>query len=292
VYPPRNHPRVREYVEIIVVAVAVAMGFRTYFIQPFKIPTGSMQPTLYGITHAAAPERQWFDYVPLNLVRMVVFGETYHEARAQVTGEISDRYQQTDEADIFFIEGVPHRLPRGIKPQTPDRLVQKGQVLAAWRTRLGDHIFVNKIAYNFRRPDRGDIFVFGTKGIDYDRIRPDSFYIKRLAGLPGEEIGIDPPYLLADGRQVTEPYPFHRLLTDMDKGYMGYQLPPARAAGDVKIGARGDRLKLSPTQYLPLGDNTMFSLDGRYFGGVEREQIVGPAFMVYWPFTKRWGRVL
>src|SRR3984885_6397329 len=40
----------RENVEVLLVALAVAMGIRTFFLQPFKIPTGSMQPTLYGIT--------------------------------------------------------------------------------------------------------------------------------------------------------------------------------------------------------------------------------------------------
>src|ERR1039458_1536048 len=39
----------RENVEVLLVALAVAMGIRTFFLQPFKIPTGSMQPTLYGV---------------------------------------------------------------------------------------------------------------------------------------------------------------------------------------------------------------------------------------------------
>src|SRR6266849_1416509 len=41
----------RENVEVLLVALAVAMGIRTFFLQPFKIPTGSMQPTLFGVTH-------------------------------------------------------------------------------------------------------------------------------------------------------------------------------------------------------------------------------------------------
>src|SRR5580692_7867026 len=47
---PYPNPVWRENVEVLLVAIAVAMAIRTFFIQPFKIPTGSMQPTLYGIT--------------------------------------------------------------------------------------------------------------------------------------------------------------------------------------------------------------------------------------------------
>jgi len=46
---PYSHPTWRENVEVLLVAIAVAMAVRTFFVQPFKIPTGSMQPTLFGI---------------------------------------------------------------------------------------------------------------------------------------------------------------------------------------------------------------------------------------------------
>src|SRR5450755_4505182 len=47
---PYPHAAWRENIEVLLVALAVAMGIRTFFLQPFKIPTGSMQPTLYGVT--------------------------------------------------------------------------------------------------------------------------------------------------------------------------------------------------------------------------------------------------
>ena len=47
---PYPHPVWRENVEVLLVALAVAMAIRTFFVQPFKIPTGSMQPTLFGVT--------------------------------------------------------------------------------------------------------------------------------------------------------------------------------------------------------------------------------------------------
>ncbi len=47
---PYPNAGMRENIEVLLVALAVAMGIRTFFLQPFKIPTGSMQPTLFGIT--------------------------------------------------------------------------------------------------------------------------------------------------------------------------------------------------------------------------------------------------
>ena len=53
IVPPRRFPRLREWLDIIAVVGAVAFGFRGLFIQTFKIPTSSMQPTLYGVHYMA-----------------------------------------------------------------------------------------------------------------------------------------------------------------------------------------------------------------------------------------------
>ncbi len=290
--PPRSSPKIRENIEIFAVAVAVAMGFRTYFIQPFKIPTGSMQPTLYGIHVNGEAQKTLMDVFPLNVVRLAVFGERYVEVRAKASGPIA-LMGRSEDGVVYSIGGVPHTIRYGMhEERLASPYVEKGQLLASGLVRQGDHIFVNKVIYNFRRPERGDIFVFSTDLIKYAGIRPDSFYIKRLAGLPGERISIDPPYLVANGEKITSPYPFERLVKETEKGYVGYVLPDSRTyMADMKLSTTHSVLQLGADEYLPLGDNTRSSLDGRYFGAVPSVSIVGPAFMVYWPFGQRWGHV-
>ena len=288
VYPPRPFPRIRENVEIFAVAFAVAMGFRTYFIQPFKIPTGSMQPTLYGITVQQQSAPGPLDRFPVNLLTLIFSGEKYTEVTARVSGPIDTRFAVEEEFFVFYVQGVPHKIRKGLAVYfSPGDYVAKGQLMASGRVRYGDHIFVDKVRYNFARPKRGDIVVFSTDFIHDARIKPNTFYIKRMAALPGERVGIEPPYLMVGGTKVTEPYPFHRLVTD--PGYSGYTLAKAQTNQPAFL-AEGQQERLIPEDaFLPLGDNTSFSLDGRYFGPVKRKSLVGPAFMVYWPFSKRWG---
>lgn len=283
--PPRPYPKVRENLDILVVALAVAMAFRTYFLQPFKIPTGSMQPTLYGITTQPQEGRHWWDFPPLSLAAWLVTGERYVETKAPVAGPLQGRYRATESEDVCMIGSTPVRIRTGLPMRVkPGAWVEKGDVLASGRMKLGDHLFVNRVAYNFFPPKRGDIVVFDTDAIEFDKIRKNTYYIKRLVGLPGETVGIDPPYLIVDGERITTPQAFERQVEG--DGYNGYVCAPGSLLDDPE-----KRIKLTEDEFLPFGDNTLSSLDGRYFGGVPREALVGPALFVYWPFTKRWGLV-
>lgn len=291
-FPRRPKARWRENIEILVVALAVAMAFRTYFIQPFKIPTGSMQPTLFGIIVEEQDRRGVMDIFPLSLVNLVLFGERYVEVKAPVSGQIFKR-GISDEYEWYEIRTGTGAVQRKIRPGMQLRFEQgqyvaKGSVLASGRVRHGDHIFVDKVRYNFSRPRRGNIFVFSTDNIPHPRIRKNSFYIKRLVGLPGEKIQVDPPYLVVDGKRIEQPYPFERLANDPN--YDGYSLI-SRLAADAIIRDRSDAIQLGKAEYLPFGDNTLHSMDGRFFGGVPEVNIVGPAFAIYWPLSKRWGHV-
>jgi signal peptidase I len=286
VHPPRGARALREWVEMIAVAGAVAFAFRTYFVQPFKIPTGSMQPTLYGVTAVPQEGRRWIDYPPLSWVGWSLLGEGYVETRSKVAGTLSPMGLPGEEFTTVFVDRTPHAVRKGLPLRVePGTFVPRGSVLASGRVRMGDHVFVNKVLYNFRKPRRGEIIVFDTDLVEgLRRTRPNTFYIKRLVGLPGETIAIDPPHLVADGERVTEPPPFRRLVEETARGYNGYRFWP----GSLLSGP-GDRIVLPADHYLPFGDNTTNSLDGRVFGALPREALVGPAFAVYWPFSERWG---
>ena len=68
VYPSSYRRGVRENVEVIIVALGAAMAIRAFFFQPFKIPTGSMQPTLSGITGEARAGSSLLDRQPFRFV--------------------------------------------------------------------------------------------------------------------------------------------------------------------------------------------------------------------------------
>jgi signal peptidase I len=80
----------RENIEVFLVAIVVAMAIRTFFLQPFKIPTGSMEPTLYGIEDKDLRDEPGFKMPgPLERVWDLVYdGTLYHEITAPADGEV------------------------------------------------------------------------------------------------------------------------------------------------------------------------------------------------------------
>lgn len=291
IHPAPALPHLHEWVEIAVVAIGVAMTFRCYVLQPFKIPTGSMMPTLYGVTAQAQDAPGWQDRFPVNLVGWALFGEGYVHVRSKVSGTVEIVEGRERDRIAVVVNGVAHRvrspLKEFIKVQN-GQFVERGQTLVQGRLKFGDQVFVNRMRYNFIAPHRGDVIVFDTSAIEHPQIQPGDFYIKRLVGLPGERIMLDPPYLVADGRKVLKPEFFRRKAEEWNDRFQGYVF--AQPSWPIpKLGRAGEELALAPDQFLPMGDNTRSSLDGRYFGGVPIRSLVGPASMVYWPISERWG---
>lgn len=298
--PTKDHVVLRENLEVIVVAVIVAMAVRTYFLQPFKIPTGSMQPTLYGITSQEIAQPGWIDRMPVKLLKWMVSGEWYTEIRAKASGYVTDstRLRHNGASPPMVLIGTQaQKIPRyaRLRYQTGE-YVTEGTLLWSGIVKAGDHVFVDKVSWNFRRPRRGQIMVFKTDGIPISDppLPRGTHYIKRLVGLPNERVQIAPPYLLIDGERELKT-PTIRRIAESDPGYHGYRL--ATHDPQAHLTTPGRAIALDDGQYFALGDNTLSSKDGRYWGFVPEQNLVGPAIVVYWPFWnagsqfggQRWG---
>lgn len=308
VAPAKRFPVLREYVEIVTVALTVAMGFRAYFIQPFKIPTGSMEPSLFGIHYIPAKQAHLSDRYPLNLFKWLALGHWYKEIKADysgvVTAILTQRRTDINEARIVAtgvmpeqgyieIDGYKQELPANVQLHVrPGSSVIRGQsVIASGIKVAGDHVFVDKVSWNFRAPRRSEVMVFVTKGIE--KLGTNKHYIKRTCGLPGETIAIDPPYLQVNGVRIDDGAigAIARREGTFDEKVNGY-VPTGSdtEAGDF-LAQPGDQVRLGSHEYFCMGDNTEHSLDSRYWGPLKAENTVGPAVIVYWPFSSRWGLI-
>jgi signal peptidase I len=290
----------RENTEVILVALVIALGVRAYFLQPFKIPTGSMQPTLYGVTGTPTVEP-----LPNLLVRVVDFvlrGRTWIDVTAEqddtVIGlrEVS-RFHFFTSTEIVtrgraYSVPAPANVVRDDFKIYPGRTLRAGEPIVRGHADSGDQLFVDKVSYNFVRPKDGDVFVFKTTGIRRIVVPPgmgSQYYIKRLAGLGGQTLRIDPPNLVIDGK-VPELPVFRRVMACRD-GYNGYANTSGGGAAFPILGSPSDEYRVPEANYFALGDNSYHSSDSRYFGPVPEKNVVGRGLVVYWPFLGRWGLI-
>ena len=118
------------------------------------------------------------------------------------------------------------------------------------------YVMINKQAYLFRPPQRGDVIVFhlpSNTNIDF---------IRRIIGLPGDTVQIDGTEVKVNNTVLKEPYVSSNTTPIVNTW------------------------KVPPGQYFVLGDNRPSSEDSRYWGPVPKNYIVGKAIFVYWPSDK------
>jgi len=322
-----------ENVEVMFVAIVIALGLRAYYLQPFRIPTGSMQPTLNGIIGTPLKKDQWPSF-PQRLLEKALRGRTYvyvvndRDRHISITRQGGLDIQDTQfmhffsRAEIRFSDSDPLLLPAPTNPSSEiglgaainyavrnGGLIPKGMVLCEGTIDSGDLVLVDKFSYNFRKPTRGEVFVFNTIAIEGIQKRSGeqgagSHYIKRLCGVPGDTLSIRSPNLLVDGKIAQEPG-IQRVI----RGEGAYQINPTgyglassnEAAHNGKklpqyLAKEGATLALAANarpgmrEYAALGDNTGNSLDSRYWGPVKEFNLVGPALFSLWPITTgHWG---
>ncbi|HVV01489.1 MAG TPA: signal peptidase I [Verrucomicrobiae bacterium] len=317
----------RENVEVLLVALAVAMGIRTFFLQPFKIPTGSMQPTLFGVTsepdYSRMPPNTNSDFkVPTGWARVKEWfqGVSYVHVVAKNDGEL-ERIDPPVKLLIFnlfqklVIGGETYWIwfPPDYGDPRLDRLERaglrtgmmfhKGDDVVRLRITSGDHLFVDRFTYNFFRPSRGEIIVFETKGIN--NLPQDQFYIKRMVALGGERVQIgDDRHLIINGRRLDASVPHFEKVYSFDpkqppresqysghvneKTYLEYRPDPYEQLAP-NFPDQSAVYEVRPDHFMVMGDNTMNSLDSRNWGDFPAGNVIGKSFFVYWPFSTRFG---
>ncbi|OGW76974.1 MAG: signal peptidase I [Omnitrophica bacterium RIFCSPHIGHO2_02_FULL_49_9] len=130
----------------------------------------------------------------------------------------------------------------------------------------GDRIFVDKWSYHFRLPKRGEIIVF--------RYPPDpkKDFVKRLIAFGGEEVVIQGGHVFINGQKfdqlvgVTEHYYYNRK--------------------DWEYGREGEVIQVPIDSFFVLGDNSAQSSDSRNWGFVPKRNLVGRAFVIWWPLRR------
>jgi len=120
----------------------------------------------------------------------------------------------------------------------------------------GDRILIDRFSYKFNPVERGDIVVLGYP------LDPSLDYIKRIIGVPGDEVQIRAGEVFVNGYPVKEPY-----VADLD--------PTSYHTARVQ-----------PGHYFVLGDNRPHSSDSREFGQVREELLKGRVNICLWPITR------
>jgi len=135
----------------------------------------------------------------------------------------------------------------------------------------GDRVLVNKVAYRFTGPSRGDVVVFG-HSLKVDGVPEHRDLIKRVVGLPGETVEVRACTVFVDGLAVSEPW--------LEGGSLLVR------SGDSPGGCGLAHLApvvLGADQVFVLGDNRAMSVDSRVFGPVGLGDVVGKVLVAVWP---------
>ena len=127
----------------------------------------------------------------------------------------------------------------------------------------GDNLIVDKLSYRFHDPERFDIIVFPFQFQD------NTYYIKRIIGLPGETVQImDDGSIYINGEKLEENYGMEVIKPET-------------------IGRAAEPIELGDDEYFVMGDNRNKARDSRtdMVGNIKRENIIGKAWLRIWPVS-------
>jgi signal peptidase I len=169
--------------------------------------------------------------------------------------------------EILKILGLSVALALGIRTFAVEpRFIPTGSMEPTLM--VDDRLFIEKVTYWFAAPARGDIIVFSAP----DALQQRDAFIKRIIGLPGDQVAISNSRVYVNGQPLSENYLDPSVQTTVDKcGNPAFLSTPQ---------------VIPPDSYLVLGDNRNDSFDGRCWGVVPRNHIIGRAAFLFWPLGR------
>lgn len=149
---------------------------------------------------------------------------------------------------VYLLILQPHKIKgASMSPNYPD----------------GEYLLTDKVTYRFNEPKRGDIIVFEAPTGNGDE------FIKRIIGLPGDNVSIRNGSIYLNGEMLNESY----IAADIET-YPGNFLEA------------GETITVPEGQYFVVGDNRPHSSDSRSWGYVTKDKITGRAWLIYWPLDQ------
>lgn len=132
----------------------------------------------------------------------------------------------------------------------------------------GEYILTDKISYRFGEPHRGDVIIF-TSPTD-----ADVDFIKRVIGLPGEKVKISEGKVIIINNENPEGFTLNEPYETLGPTAGGKEAP------------QNSEVTIGENEYFVMGDNRLESFDSRSWGNLPKKNIIGKAWLRYWPLSK------
>lgn len=272
----RKKSKFREYAETIISAFCIAMVIRTFVIQAFKIPTGSMEPTLHGdprhgdrifvskfIYRFKKPQRGDIIVFTTRNIPGLDRRKDYIKRLIGLPGETLEIKNGN-----IYVDGKLVTQP-GIAKNTYINSSLSLQVLDT--ARKG----------RFKVPDT--FFLVWAPGARKYYLLNSSIYKLPPNTKPGDKFTFDPQYI----EYMEELIPFETEFLAAGGEYVELQKDSALYFILGQYGMEGQKIKIPKGYYFALGDNSYNSKDSRYWGFVPAKNIKGEAMFIWWP-PRRW----